>query len=292
MRARASIVVLVAVLAALAACGSDDPFDKLPDPGTVTTIPAITTSTEVDFSSVPLNGVPGTTSTTVALGPGPMTIVGIVQGPDGVVSDAVVQLERLVGDGVASTRVPTAPDGTWNLEKVLGGRYRIRAWRAPDLATAKPAIVFIESDGQQSVTLDLAEVGGTRVDAVIAPDPPVVDHEANLKVRVVARTVDSEGVVRDTPSAGESVTLSGTGQWELSGPSSSFTGTDGTITFRVICREAGQQQLFANLADGQGYALNLPACVEPASSTTTTTTTPDEGSTTTSASSTTTTTEA
>ena len=48
-----------------------------------------------------------------------------------------------------TARVPTAVDGTWNLEKVLGGRYRVRAWKAPDLVS-KTEIVFIETTPRES----------------------------------------------------------------------------------------------------------------------------------------------
>lgn len=282
MRRLPAIAVLVLLAAA---CSSGDAFDKIPDPGAVSTIPVITTSTEPDLSGVPLNPVPGSTSTTVSLGPGPMTIVGVVEGPEGVVPGAIVELERLVGDASATTRVPTAPDGTWNLEKVLGGRYRIRAWRSPDLAMSKPQVVFIESGPQRSVKLQLAPVGGIRVDAVVAPDPPIVDRDANLKVRVLERTVDAEGIVRDAPRSDEAVKLGGTGEWELDSPNPSITGIDGTVIFRVTCRDGGQQPLFAELDDGEAYALLLPSCVTPVSSTTTTST--DDETTTTTRSSTT-----
>lgn len=273
MRRVVAAVVLLVLLALLGACSKDRSFSELSDPGKVTTIPAMTTSTEPDMTGVPLNPVAGNTTTSVVLGPGPMMIVGVVEGPGGVVPDAVVQLERLVGDGVATTRVPTAADGTWNLADVLGGRYRIRAWRTPDLATTKPEVVFIESGPQRSVSLRLDTLGGIRVDAAIAPDPPTVDQTANLKVRVAERTVDGEGIVRDTPRAGDSVALGGSGDWELDSPSPSFTGADGSVTFRVTCRDSGPQPLFATLADGQGYALVLPSCVEPATTSTTNATT-------------------
>jgi hypothetical protein len=267
---RRAVVLLGVVL--LAACsGKQGSFGTIDDPGKVSTVPQLTTSTEVALNGVPLNPVAGNTTTSVVLGPGPVTIAGTVQAPDGVVPDAVVQLERLVGDGVATTRIATLPDGTWKLEKVLGGRYRIRAWRVPDLATAKPEVLFIEEGSDKPVALTLAAVGGVRVDAAIAPDPPVVGNQANIEVRVAERTVDAEGVVRDTPRESVSVGLGGSGAWELDSPSPTTTATDGTAEFRVTCQQSGQQPLFATLADGTSYALLLPACASPATTTTSTT---------------------
>lgn len=256
----------------LVACSSTDPFDPLPEPeaidaSTTTTVP------EPDLTGVPLAPVQGTTTTVVAIGPGPLTIVGRVEGPDGPVAGATVQLERLVGDGSALVRVPTAADGTWNVADVLGGRYRVRAWRTPDLAVARTRAVFLESGPQRAVELRLERVGGRRVDAVIAPDPPQVDEPANLKVRVAERGVDAEGLVNDVPRAGATVTLGGSGDWFVSSSNPLVTGDDGSVTFRVTCGDGGAQPLTVQLEDGAIYPLDLPACVDPTATTTTTSTT-------------------
>jgi hypothetical protein len=262
----------VALVAALAACSNDDPFATLPKPDKVDVV-STTTTTEPDLTGVPLAPVAGVTTTTAAIGPGPLTIVGRVEGPEGVVAGAIVQLERIVGEGVASARVPTAADGTWNLSGVLGGRYRIRAWRQPDLVTAEPEIVFLESGPQRAVSLRVEVVGGVRVDAAIAPDPPIVDEPANLKVRVAERTVDDGGIVRDTPVGGVQVQLVGTGDWRLESSTFAVTGSDGGATFRVVCEDDGEQPLYAELEDGQQYALMLPPCLDPEATTTSSTST-------------------
>ena len=270
------------VLVALAACsgGGDPAFAPLPEPDDVD-LEETTTTTEPDLSAVPMPQVLGTTTTSVVLGPGPLTVVGRVEGPNGIVPDAVVQLERLVGDGVASTRVPTAPDGTWNLANVLGGRFRVRAWRAPDLATARPTIVFLEAGEQPSaVDLRLAPVGGTHVDVAVAPDPPPVDEPVNVKIRVAVRTVDDEGVVRDTPAPSVSVAVSGSGEWQVSSPNPSFTQADGSVTLRMTCLEAGDQRLQATVDGAETFALAIQPCVDDDSPTTTTTTTGSTTSTT------------
>lgn len=266
---RARVAVLVVVLAAgMAACSSGDPFSSLPNPKPVVTEPTTTTS-EPDYTKTPLNGVPGSTTTVVALGPGPLTIVGRVEGPDGVVPDAIVQLERVVGDASASTRVPTAPDGTWNVANVLGGRYRVRAWRAPDLATLRPQLVFLETGPRRAVNITLDRLGGVRVDSAIAPDPPAIREPANLKVRVANRTVDADGVVNDEPLEGTAVTLSGSGDWEVTSPNPSTTGGDGSTVFRMRCLQDGLQPLAATLENGQSYPLNIQPCYDPDTTTTT-----------------------
>jgi hypothetical protein len=266
---RALALALGVLVAASAACSSDDPFAALPDPEPVVTEPT-TSTTEPDFTGAPLNGVPGSTTTTIAVGPGPMTIVGRVEAADGVVPDAIVELERIVGDASASIRVPTAADGTWNAANVLGGRYRIRAWRTPDLASTRAQVVFIESGPQRAVNITLDRLGGVRVDTAMAPEPPPVDEMVNLKVRVAERTVDADGVIRDSPVAGTTVTLSGSGDWQLSSPNPSTTGGDGSTIFRLRCGDEGPQPLSAGLETGESYPLALQPCVDPDATTTTT----------------------
>src|SRR5688500_5118630 len=262
---RRCLALLVVVLAA---CTSNDPFAELPEPDPVE-LESTTTTAAANLAGVPLPPVRGSTTTTIALGPGPMTIVGKVEGPEGVVAGAFVELERLVGDASVSTRVPTAADGTWNLANVLGGRYRVRAWRVPDLAS-RTRVVFIESTRESAVALKVEPVGGVRVDAAVAPDPPIVDEQVNLKVRVAERTVDDDGIVRDSPRSGVSVAIGGSGRWETDSPNPSTTGGDGTTTFRLTCEDEGVQPLFATLTSGESYALTISACVDPSSTSTTT----------------------
>lgn len=262
----------VAVLAALAsACGGDDPYAPLPKPDAA---PAETTTTTArpDLDAVVLPAARGTTTTTVAVGPGPITILGRVTGPDGPVAGAIVRLERLVGDGSAAVQVPTAADGTWNVERVLGGRYRVRAWQPPQLAMARASVVFVEAGAPEPIELRLDRYEGRRVDAVVAPEPPAVGGQANLKVRVADRVVDDRGVIRTTPTVGVSVQLTGSGSWFVLSSNPQSTGSDGSVTFAVQCQSEGSQPLSVVLQGTETVTLSVPPCVDPNPTSTTTST--------------------
>src|SRR5207248_2824996 len=103
--------------------------------------------------------------------------------------------ERLVGDGVGSADIISQADGTWAAPNVLGGRYRVRAWRAPDLALTTPQLLFVGSTETKALSLRVDRYTGTGVQAAIAPSPPVVGEPANLVVSVTTRSVDDKGVV-------------------------------------------------------------------------------------------------
>jgi hypothetical protein len=255
---RAALAVLLLLTAV--ACGGDDPFDPLADPGPVPEVPPNTTIPLGSADAV-LPEVGGTTTTTViSLTPGTARLRGRVQGPDGPVAGATVRLERLVGDAVAAHQVTTGPDGGWDVPGLLGGRFRIRAWRPPDLGVAQAEVLFVTAGGDPvEVDLTLTRIGQTRVEAVAAPAAPVEGQPANLRVRVVTRTVDADGVARDTPVSGLGVSLAGGGDWTVGGANPARTGADGSVLFRITCFEAGTRplQLFV---EGQSDVPPLPEC--------------------------------
>lgn len=270
MAAAAALLLVVGVLAV--AGGDDDPFRKLPRPEgrsgqtTSTTVPPL-------LSNVALAPVPGQTTTTVDLGPGRATLAGTVVGPEGGAAGATVRIERLVGDGVASADVSTGPDGAWELPGIKGGRYRVRAFRVPDLAQARNEVLLLGGGETRRLDLRVDAYGGTTTTRAIAPNPPPVGEPSNLVVRVVRREVDGDGRVRTQPLVGVSVELFGSGSWGLGSSNPSFTDGSGTASFRLTCRAVGSNALSALVDGSETVPLDLPPCERPAPSTTTTTTT-------------------
>lgn len=278
-RAKTGMVGVVVALA-LAACSSGDPFEPLPEPPT-RPAPSTSTTAPPDFRAVVLAPVVGTTTTTeVVLGPGPSTLAGRVDGPDGPVEGAIVRLERMVGDASAGLDVSTGPDGAWRAPGLLGGRYRIRAWRPPDLAMLEPQILFVEAARPGAVALVLAPLQPVAVDIALAPDPPVVGAPVNVLVRISSQIVGGDGVVRATPQAGVELSLGTGGGWTAQSPVQASTDIAGNATFTLVCRAVGPQALMVTLpgtvgpqpdaqpADSpppapQVFSLSPPDCVAP-----------------------------
>ena len=248
---------LLAVAASLLASCTGAGALHVKDPGRV---PDLTTTTAVDFSQMGINGVSNRTTTSIAMGPGHAGLAGVVTGPDGPVPSATVHVERLVGGSTATTDVATLADGTWTLPSIYGGRYRVRAWRTPDLALTKPQIFYIESSENKTLNLQLDRYSGLGAAASIAPNPPVYGQPANLSVLVTQRSVDSGGVVRGVPQANTQAQLGGTG-YALMSPNPQFTDANGVALWRVSCDFTPTHQLSVTLADGSTVSLDLPACV-------------------------------
>lgn len=261
---RALVLAVLGGALLLPACASK--YQALPPPPTTIPLPPVTVAP--DYSAVQLHAVTGrgTTSTTVPIGPGHATLNGNVSGPDGVEPNAVVHIERLVGNSVGAMDIPTNPDGTWSLPNVLGGRYRVRAWRAPDLSLVQPAIFFLANTESKAVNLPLSKYDGRSVEAAIAPKPPVIGQPANLVVRLVVQSVDPQGIVQGTPVVGATMQLSGAGDWRVRSENPTLTDSEGQASYAVVCNTTGTQPLGVTV-DGQYYDLQLPDCssgfVEP-----------------------------
>lgn len=264
---RAALAVLALLM--VAGCEQGD-VGSLPPPPT---FQSTTTTTEPDFSAVGLPEVPGRApTTTVPFFGGQANLTGVVVGPDGAAAlGAVVRVDRLVGDDEATAMVPTQSDGTWIAGQVLGGRYRVRAWRAPDLAMVEAEIFFLGGSEEKQLTLQLRRFDGVEVSSTIAPDPPIVAQPANVVVLVTTASVDDQGVVRATPRPGVRVDLIGTAAWRVeSGSRSSVTDSSGQARWRVRCDRSGDQPLSVIVDSSDTYPVETGPCTAPEPSTTTT----------------------
>lgn len=254
--ARRSTAVVVVALT-LAGC-TRGAVDELPAPPT--TGPTTSTTARPDLSGVALAGVPGSTTTTIPVGPGEATLQGVVTGPDGAVPGASVLIERLVGDGVGGAVVTAGPDGRWTAPQILGGRYRVRAWRAPDLALTTPASFFLESKETRDVEVRVQTFSGVVVTSAVAPSPPVVDETVRLVVRTYTRSVDEQGVVRNEPLPSVQVELTGSNQWQVETSNPAFADGTGRADWLVRCRSLGSHSLAARVGGGEALPLKIPAC--------------------------------
>lgn len=253
------LVSLLVVAAATAACAKTRE-DALPP--VVRTVPT-TSTTLIDYSTVALAAVQSNPTTTVNQGPGRARLSGTVVGPDGPVPGAVVRVERLQDDAVVfKGDILTDADGKWRTGRLVGGRWRARAWRAPDLADVRPDTVYLEASQAKSLQLTLDRFGAPAVTASVAPDPPIVGAQANIALAVTTASVDAEGVVHSAPLPSFWVKLIGP-TLAISGADSAPSGADGRVTFLVTCTAPGPSGVAAMLQSGASQPLTMPACTEP-----------------------------
>lgn len=161
------------------------------------------------------------------------------------------------------TRPPTGPQG------ILGGRYRVRAWKSPDLALTTPQILFLEGKENKQLPLQLSRYTGTNVTSITSPDPPVVGAPLTLTAVVTSASVDGDGVVRSVPAAGVSVVLTvGPGFTFTGGPA--VTNAQGRAAFQLRCESVGQSQVEVTVNQTEAFSLQVRSCVAPPPTTVTT----------------------
>jgi hypothetical protein len=166
----------------------------------------------------------------------------------------------------------SAEDGTYRFEQVLGGRWRIRAWKAPELATLEDNVFFLGYTEQRAMDLKVKAASDIVVTSNMAPNPPFTGTPVELAVLVLTQSVDEEGIVHRSPVGGAAVTLDIRGRWSLVGETTQATEFNGRTAWQLTCDEVGAQPISAFVA-GRDWPLNIPACHDPLETTTTTATT-------------------
>lgn len=257
-----SAAVLFVVL--VAGCGGVESLSFRNPPSTTVPANAIPLTLPGNLASVQQAAVPGATTTTVpAIGPGSGSITGSVFGPNGPVGGATVEADRLVGNQVASANTSTAADGSFTIGNVLGGRFRVRAWHSPDLTMTTPQIFFLDASQPHNITLQLTGFTGPDIATSANPSVMNVGDTANLLVQATTPTVGTDGVVRDQPLVGATVTLTNGSGWTVLNGNPQTTGTDGRVLFQISCSQAGNNLLSVTVGSAPAQTVATPACVQP-----------------------------
>ncbi len=259
-RRRRTTALAVAAVVLLSACtGIADLHIPVP-PSTAHDPSGSTTTVTTDLSKVSLAPLGSTPPTTVVLSPGAASLSGIVIGPAGPAPGALVLVERLVGDSVGGKILPAAPDGTWKLPGIRGGRYRVRAWRAPDLSMTTPQILLLGAKDNQNVNLTLMAFNGQNLTATLAPSPPTVGQVSSLVILATQQTVGSDGVVRGAPLPGANVFAFAAGTVVLDGTNPGTTDAGGRIILTLTCMSFGPVGLSASVNALNTFSLTVPDC--------------------------------
>ncbi|MGH9190033.1 MAG: carboxypeptidase-like regulatory domain-containing protein [Acidimicrobiales bacterium] len=257
-RRLAALVGLV-VLAATACGGGGD------DPGPTTTAatlpPPSSTSPPTTAPVITLPGAPRTSTTVpVSLGPGNASLSGTVVGPDGPVEGAVVRVERLVSRNPAVADLRTDGSGRWSIDSVLGGPYRVKAFRPPELGQLMPEVLFLGADERRDLALNVSRFGDNSITATVAPNPPVVDQVADVIIRVGVGRVGEDGSLVIEPKPAVRLQFDVTEGLTLESSGAELTDGDGRATFRVRCQTPGSFQVTLLVGSGVTH-FSLPGCV-------------------------------
>jgi len=210
---------------------------------------------------------------------GNSVITGSVVGPDGPVGGANVLIERFVGTASGSITVYTDGTGQFNVTSMLGGRYRVRAWLQPSLATVDAPTGFVADGDHLSFT-----VGAERHDAASLLLGPAVSAQtvgvpSGVNAQLSQESVDGNGIVHTTGVGGASIQLTTGAPLAIAAPNPAVTNADGRASWTVTCTAAGSASVSAVVTlPGSAAPItataNLPGCADPAPPPTTPTSPP------------------
>ncbi len=176
------------------------------------------------------------------------------------------------------TTKPVGPQG------ILGGRYRVRAWKTPDLALTAPQILFLESRQNRQLGLQVSRYTGTSASSVSSPDPPFLGEPVTVTAVVSSLSVNGEGIVSSVPLPGAAVSLSVGGGLLLTSGATTTNG-QGRAAFQLRCEQLGPGLVELTVNSSQTFTLPLRPCVARPTTTTSSTLFPDPGASTSSTSS-------
>ena len=255
------VLVIVAVVVGLSACT----HQSAAPPVVVSTSTPTTLPPPPNASGVALPVTRGVTTTTrLAIQGGSASIGGRATDPSGApAAGALVHLERLVGDNIATTDVAVAADGTWRAGGLRGGRYRVRGWRVPDLAMTSPDIFFLAATESHTSNLSLNRFDQLAYSFAVAPNPLIYGEAANIALRINRRVVSPAGVVGNHGESGVLVTLTPNSAVTLESAPAITTDANGQGFWSVRCVALGSGTVSVTLATGEVQVYQLPACVEP-----------------------------
>ena len=263
LRVRRISLVVVGVMALVTVACSDDKPSAAPDTTVAETTTTTTTaapSTTTRPSTTVTTVRPTTTLTTLlAMGPGEASIVGTVRGPAGAVDGAIVRVERLVGKDVVSADVTTSAGGSYALATILGGSYRVRAFKPPDFASSPVEAFFLAANERKVLDLNMPAVGGERITATVNPNPPRLAQTATLTIQIGIGRADDQGRPVITPRPGVLLVLTPAAGLALEGTPQGLTDSNGSVTWRIRCLVEGASTF--QLTVGTGVTqVRIPPC--------------------------------
>lgn len=234
---------------------------------------AITVTNAPDTRTVTVASVPTGTTAPLKVTGGRSTLDGVVTGPGGVpVAGATVHIERLVDGRSASLNVTSNAGGGFSVGQLLGGRYRVRAWRTPTHAQAGSEVTFVEDGQRHSFRLEMEAPTGVEFTAGVDNDKVIIGQATNIITRVRAPFVNELGQVSIGGRPADVITVTANGVFTGQGGTKATDGS-GLATFPLTCGQQTGTGVVTITGVGQTKTFTVNCVPVPTTTTTTTTTT-------------------
>lgn len=236
----ASVAACMALLGAPVAGCSSSSEEAAPPTSAARQQPIVAPEPLPDTRQVALAPVAGSRGGfLVSVHGGDLAMGGSVVGPGGPVAGATVLLERFVGQSSGRLEVRTNAAGRWVAIDVYGGRYRIRAWRTPDLGMAASIVSFIAADAEVDLALTVDRYDGADLTGDIDDADPEVGATATVTALATRQGVDGEGIIATAPASGRRARATAIGPWTLDAFPTAVIDDAGRVSWTLTCEAEG-----------------------------------------------------
>lgn len=191
---------------------------------------------------------------------GEVTFSGKVVGPEGPVAGAIVGIERLTSDGIGELRLQSNAAGTWQVEQLPGGRYRVRAWKPGELTSGSSEVRFVVEKAAEEFDFTVVAVDPTPTLDLIHGGAIYAGHSGTVAVVVTQRTIDADGIMVTAPVSGALVSVHTSAEVSLTAGSLRVTDEEGSASFTLRClapASGGRMNVTTGLTN---VAFRLPGC--------------------------------
>lgn len=190
---------------------------------------------------------------------GPSRLTGSVAGPSGPEAGAVVRIERHGSDGVSTADTTTDENGSWNLNGLAGGRFRVRAWTDGGLTMENSTVFFLDDGDARRLDLVLNEISPEPRAAFTTRGDIYLGLTATVAVSLTEHRVGADGVIEIVPLMGGEVSLPSRPGFTVT-PEVAGTDGSGVARFTVRCHQVGSTTSTISYLDYTG-SVALPRCV-------------------------------
>ena len=174
------------------------------------------------------------------------------------VEGATVRFERFVGPLKGWVDVDAGDGGVAVLPDARGGRYRVRAWSRPALATTDAQLVFVAADETVDLAVQVEQHDQQVLQGRLSVPTWQVGDVVAFEVLFVQEEVGTDGIVRALPLQAE-VTVTPIAGAEVFGEPRAVTDGEGRAFVPVTCLVTGIHQTLV-AANGLLTGVELPEC--------------------------------
>ncbi|MDZ7732793.1 MAG: hypothetical protein U5R31_06445 [Acidimicrobiia bacterium] len=159
----------------------------------------------------------------------------------------------------------TDDDGEFDARRLLGGRYRVRAWLGDELTLPEARTFFLEHDEERELSLEVVEVPRREEISVRGHHRPRQSRRRRgrhrpLPPRASGDRARRRGLEEEEALVDREVELLEIDGWSVRGARTRTSDTDGAVTFAATCEEKGVHEAVLTFDDVNAPPSRLPPC--------------------------------